>query len=147
FDTLTLTPKWEINGGLRLDSYQTKFTSSTACGGSGRRAVACPTGVDNGTPVTTIDTGKSGNLFNWKAGALYHITDNGNLYVNYAVSQQPPGGSNFQLATQSSSSKSQDRTDFKAQRAKTYEVGSKWQVFNKQLLLSAVLFRTEISND
>ena len=36
FDTLTLTERIEINGGLRLDNYHTKYDSATACGGSGR---------------------------------------------------------------------------------------------------------------
>lgn len=52
---------------------------------------------------------------NWKAGALYHLTENGNVYINYAVSQQPPGGNNFALA-QSGSGNSANRTDFKPQK-------------------------------
>jgi catecholate siderophore receptor len=91
FDTLTLTERIEVNGGLRLDNYHTKYDSATACGGSGRGAIACPPGQSTGSPVTTVDTAKSGNLVNWKAGALYRLTEQGNVYVNYAISQQPPG--------------------------------------------------------
>ena len=83
---------------------------------------------------------------NWKAGALYHLTDNGNLYVNYAVSQQPPGGSNFTLA-QSGTGNSANRTDFKPQKAKTSELGTKWELMDKRLLLTAALFRTDIENE
>ncbi|MGQ7790463.1 TonB-dependent receptor domain-containing protein [Shigella flexneri] len=83
-----------------------------------------------GSPVTTVDTAKSGNLVNWKAGALYHLTENGNVYINYAVSQQPPGGNNFALA-QSGSGNSANRTDFKPQKANTSEIGTKWQVLDK----------------
>jgi outer membrane receptor for monomeric catechols len=36
--------------------------------------------------TTTVDTAKSGNLVNWKAGALYRLTEQGNIYVNYAIS-------------------------------------------------------------
>ncbi len=100
FDTLTLTERIEINGGLRLDNYHTKYDSATACGGSGRGAIACPPGQSTGSPVTTVDTAKSGNLVNWKAGALYRLTEQGNVYVNYAISQQPPGGSSFALGRQ-----------------------------------------------
>ncbi|MCL0268518.1 TonB-dependent receptor, partial [Klebsiella pneumoniae] len=78
FDTLALTDRVEVNGGLRLDSYHTKYDSATACGGSGRGAVACPPGQSTGSPVTTVDTAKSGNLVNWKAGALYRLTEQGN---------------------------------------------------------------------
>ncbi|MEL7695378.1 MULTISPECIES: catecholate siderophore receptor Fiu [Pantoea] len=146
FDTLQITQDVELNGGIRLDNYHTEYDSKTACGGSGRGALACPAGNAPGTPVTTIDTAKSGNLVNWKAGALYHLTENGNLYINYAVSQQPPGGSNFALA-QSGSGNSANRTDFKPQKAKTTEIGSKWQVFDDRLQLNAALFRTDIENE
>ncbi|EAY4772445.1 catecholate siderophore receptor Fiu [Salmonella enterica] len=146
FETLTLTDKIEVNGGIRLDNYHTQYNSATACGGSGRRAVNCPKGTISGTPVTTTDTAKSGNLINWKAGALYRLTDEGNIYINYAISQQPPGGSNFALAA-GGSGNSPNRTDFKPQKAKTGEIGTKWQILDKRLLLNAALFRTSIENE
>ncbi|ELH2231502.1 TonB-dependent receptor, partial [Escherichia coli] len=99
-----------------------------------------------GSPVTTVDTAKSGNLVNWKAGALYRLTEQGNVYVNYAISQQPPGGSSFALAA-SGSGNSANRTDFKPQKAKSSELGTKWQISDKRLLLSAALFRTDIENE
>ncbi len=145
FDTLTLTERIEINGGLRLDNYHTKYDSATACGGSGRGAIAA-TGQWTGSPVTTVDTAKSGNLVNWKAGGLYRLTEQGNVYVNYAISQQPPGGSSFALAA-SGSGNSANRTDFKPQKAKCSELGTKWQIFDNRLLLSAALFRTDIENE
>lgn len=146
FDTLTLTDRIEVNGGVRLDSYHTQYSSATACGGTGRRAVACLSGMVPGTPVTTTDTAKSGNLVNWKAGALYRLTGQGNIYVNYAISQQPPGGSNFALAA-GGSGNSANRTDFKPQKAKTGEIGTKWQILDKRLMLNAALFRTDIENE
>ncbi|ADU69732.1 catecholate siderophore receptor Fiu [Pantoea sp. At-9b] len=146
FDTLAITQNFELNGGIRLDNYHTDYDSATACGGTGRGALACPAGVATGTPVTTVDTAKSGNLVNWKAGALYRLTEHGNVYVNYAISQQPPGGSNFALAA-GGSGNSASRTDFKPQKAKSSEVGTKWEVLDKRLLLNAALFRTDIENE
>ena len=146
FDTLSITKNFELNGGIRLDSYHTEYDSATACGGTGRGALACPTGIAPGTPITTVDTAKSGNLVNWKAGALYRLTEQGNLYVNYAISQQPPGGSSFALAA-GGTGNSANRTDFQPQKAKSSEVGTKWQVLDKRLLLNAALFRTDIENE
>lgn len=146
FDTLAITKNFELNGGIRLDSYHTDYDSATACGGNGRGALACPTGIAPGTPITTVDTAKSGNLVNWKAGALYRLTEQGNVYVNYAISQQPPGGSSFALAA-GGTGNSANRTDFKPQKAKSSEVGTKWQVLDKRLLLNAALFRTDIENE
>ena len=53
FDTLQITRDFELNGGIRLDNYHTEYDSATACGGSGRGAITCPTGVAKGSPVTT----------------------------------------------------------------------------------------------
>ncbi|WP_347557039.1 catecholate siderophore receptor Fiu [Robbsia sp. KACC 23696] len=146
FDTIDFGSRFQINGGVRWDYYDTDYTSSTACGGTGRTVVACPTGIATNTPVQTVNTSTSGNLFNWKAGALYRLTQNGNIYANYAISQQPPGGSNFALAA-SGSGNSTGRIDFAPQRAKTMEVGTKWELFDKRLLTNAALFRTDIEND
>lgn len=49
FDTLQITREFELNGGIRLDNYRTEYDSATACGASGRGAVACPTGVAKGS--------------------------------------------------------------------------------------------------
>ncbi len=146
FDTLQITRDFELNGGIRLDSYHTEYDSASLCGGTGRGAIACPAGVAKNSPVTTVDATKSGNLVNWKTGALYHLAQNGNVYVNYAISQQPPGGSNFALAA-GGTGNSANRTDFKPQKAKTSEAGTKWELLDKRLLLSAALFRTDIEND
>lgn len=145
FDTIDLNDKWQINGGIRLDHYRTKYDSATACGGSGRGAIDCPSGVSTGTPITTVDEELSGNLVNWKLGALYRVAPNGNIYFNYGVSQQPPGGANFQLAAEGAGNA--NSVDFKPQKAKTAELGTKWELFDRQLLVSAALFRTEITNE
>ncbi|WP_117092494.1 TonB-dependent receptor domain-containing protein, partial [Klebsiella pneumoniae] len=42
---------------------------------------------------------------------------------------------------------SANRTDFKPQKAKTSEVGTKWELMDKRLLLTATLFRTDIENE
>ncbi|MGU0015996.1 hypothetical protein ACVXG9_10970 [Escherichia coli] len=52
--------------------------------------------------------------------------------------RQPPGGNNFALA-QSGSGNSANRTDFKPQKANTSEIGTKWQVLDKRLLLTAAV--------
>lgn len=146
FDTLSITRDFEINGGMRLDRYDTDYDSATACGATGRGAVACPAGVRKGTPITTVDTSKSGSLLNWKAGALYHLTREGNVYINYATSKQPPGGSNFALSA-GGAGNSANRTDFSPQKAKSGEIGTKWEILDKRLLLNAAVFRTDIENE
>jgi catecholate siderophore receptor len=146
FDTMEVGDRWQFNGGLRWDYYRTQYSSATACGGTGRTVVGCPSGAANGTPVTTVDANKSGNLIDWKIGALYRLTRNGNIYFNYAISQQPPGGSNFALAA-AGSGNSAGRVDFAPERAKTAEFGTKWELFDNRLLATAAVFRTDITNE
>ncbi|OWT68209.1 MULTISPECIES: catecholate siderophore receptor Fiu [unclassified Achromobacter] len=143
FDTVEMNDWWQVNGGIRLDHYRTTYDSATACGGTGRNVVSC-NGAPTGSPVGTIDTKASGNLVDWKLGTLFRVAANGNVYANYGVSQQPPGGSTFTLAADGANANS---PDFKPQKAKTAELGTKWELFDRNLLASAALFRTEVEND
>jgi catecholate siderophore receptor len=143
FDTVELTDRIQVNGGLRYDHYKTSFDASNICNnGTGNSAVPCGA-LPVGSAVPTSNTSTAGNLLDWKLGALYRLTKHGNVYANFAVSQQPPGGSNFSLA---SASGPDGGFNVAPSKAKTYEVGTKWELFNEKLLTNAALFRTEIGN-
>jgi len=144
FDTLKFTDSLLITGGVRVDDYKTDYTSYVACGGSGRRAVACPTGVDTGTIITNVDETADDTLFNWKLGAVYKFGDLVSTYANYAISQQPPGGDNFQLSDSDSSA---DNPDMDPQEAKTAEIGTKWALLNDALALDIALYDTKVTNE
>ena len=141
FDTLKFNEQWQVNAGVRLDHYKTEFDSAVTCGG--RNAPACGTLPAN-TAVPGLHARKSGNLTNWKVGVLYKPAANGSVYANYAISQQPPGGSTLTL---SSSANSADNPNFDPQKARTAEVGTKWEFYDSRLLLTGALYRTEIDND
>jgi len=141
FDTLKFNEQWQVNAGVRLDHYQTDFDSAVTCGG--RNAPACGTLPAN-SAVPGLDARKSGNLTNWKIGVLYKPAPNGSVYANYAISQQPPGGSTLTL---SSSANSADNPNFDPQKAKTAEVGTKWEFYDSRLMLTGAIYRTEINND
>jgi len=126
FDTLKFNEQWQLNGGLRLDHYKTHYATYGATGD------------------TTLDLGKRGNLLNYKLGVLYKPAPNGSIYANYALSQQPPGGSNFAL---SSSASSAANPNMDPQKAKTFEIGTKWELLDKRMLVSGALFRTEVINE
>ena len=140
FDTLTLNERWQLNGGVRFDHYKTEFSSLVACGARG--APVCGS-LPNGTIVPGVDAGKSDTLFNWKLGALYKPAENGSIYIDYALSQQPPGGSSLSL---SASANSLDNPIFDPEKARTAELGTKWELFDARLLLSAALYRTDVTN-
>jgi catecholate siderophore receptor len=143
FDTLKFGEQWMVTGGLRMDHYKTDFTSLVACGAA-RNPVPCPTGQPAGTIVQGVNATASDNLLNWKLGVIYKPAANGSIYADYAVSAQPPGGSQLQLSTASNSA---DNPSLDPQKARTAEVGTKWNLLADNLLLTAALYRTEVSNN
>ncbi|TYC81556.1 catecholate siderophore receptor Fiu [Novosphingobium sp. BW1] len=140
FDDLLL-----VTGGLRLDHYTTRYNSMAVCNGrdSGRGAVPCGD-AEVGTIVETNDLKAKDTLFNWKFGAVLKPVEPVSLYVNYAISQQPPGGSNFTL---SSSDTNANNPNLKPQKAKTIEGGIKWSPLGGALAVNAAVFQTRVENE
>jgi catecholate siderophore receptor len=144
FDTLKFSERWLVTGGLRADRYQTDYRSTAVCNnGTGRGAVPCGD-APVGTIVETVDADSKDTLLNWKLGAVYKPVEAGSVYANYAISQQPPGGDSFQLSTSASSL---NNPDMDPQKAKTYELGTKWNLLRDALTLNFALFRTEVTNE
>jgi catecholate siderophore receptor len=141
FDTLKFGERWQVNAGVRLDHYTTDFTSLVACGGRGGPACG---NLATGTIVPGVDARKTDNLKNYKLGVLYKPAANGSIYANFAVSQNPPGGNSLAL---SSSASSADNPIFDPQKARTTEVGTKWDLLGEKLLLTAALYRTTVTNE
>lgn len=145
FDTAKFfDEKLLVTGGVRVDHYETSYAATAICNdGTGRGAVPC-NGQPVGSVVTTADLTASDTLFNWKLGAVFKPIQPVSLYVNYAISQQPPGGANFSL---SSAATSLDNPNLKPQKAKTIEGGVKWAAMDGKLLLTAAVFRTQVTNE
>lgn len=141
FDTLPMGERWQLNGGLRVDRYRTRFSNLVACGG--RRTPACGP-LPAGTPVPDVDADVSGTLFSWKLGALYKPSANGSVYANYAIAQQPPGGGSLELSSRENSA---DNPAFDPQDTRTAELGTKWSLAGDRLLLTAAAFDTRVRNE
>lgn len=141
FDTMRFNDQWQVNAGARLDHYTTDFSSRVVCGG--RRGPDCGA-LPDGTVVAGVDARKSGNLPNYKLGVLYKPVPNGSIYANFAVSQEPPGGNSLSLSDRSNSA---DNPQFDPQKARTVEVGTKWDLLGEKLLLTGALYRTTVTND
>ncbi|MEP6882457.1 MAG: catecholate siderophore receptor Fiu, partial [Dokdonella sp.] len=141
FDTVTLNDRWQINAGIRVDRYDANFRSTLVCGSRG--APLCGD-LAAATIVPGVDDSVSDTLFSWKAGVLFKPAENGSLYVNVAITQQPPGGASLEL---SASANSVNNTIYDPQKATTAEMGTKWELVDSRLLLNAALYRTDVSNE
>jgi len=124
FDTLKLNERWQLNAGLRIDHFKTNTESRTLSNN-----VLMPSKV-----------GLSDNLLSWKAGAVYKPASNGSIYAAYAKSMTPPGSGNFSLST---SSTSQQNAAMDPQETINYELGTKWELLDKRLSLTAAVYRTD----
>lgn len=140
FDTAHLTDALLLTGGIRFDRYDTDYLGHLPC--TANNSQPC-----NGAPVGTLTTlrlNSKDTLFNWKLGAVYKVGDVASIYANYAVSQQPPGGATLELSPAANSA---NNPLYDPQKAKTFEVGSKWNLLDDALLLTMALYQTDVSNE
>ena len=92
FDTMSFAEKWQFTAGFRVDSFETDFDRAVLS-----TAVTHPT-----LPVGTLvpsNVQVEDTLFSYKVGLLYKPVENGSIYLSHAISQQPPGGTNFIFST------------------------------------------------
>jgi catecholate siderophore receptor len=125
FDTIELGSRWQINGGIRFEYYDTEFRAVDAAG------------------VTTTDQSGSDGLFSGKVGVLYRINSSGNFYVSYGTVVTPPGAANFTLSAQPNN---QNNPNVKPQESNNLEAGSKWDFLGGRLSLNGAVFRTRNKN-
>ncbi len=124
FDAFDIGPRFRVNGGVRVENYNTKS-----------HAVAA-TGI-----VTDVEG--DGTLVSGKAGLIFRLNDKGNLYVSYGSSLTPPGSANFQL---NAAATNQNNPNVDPQKSVNYEVGSKWDLASNRLQLTGAIFWTENTN-
>jgi catecholate siderophore receptor len=124
FDTVDLG-KWQVNGGVRAEHYETTFRSVNAAG------------------LVTADLGSSDVIMSGKAGVLYKASPTGNVYASVGTSVTPPGTANFTLSAQLNN---QNSPNVEPQESTNYEVGAKWDVAGGRLSLNAAVFHTENRN-
>jgi len=125
FDAVDLNSRWQVNGGLRWEHYDTTFKAIGTTG------------------VATTDEHAQDGLFSGKAALLYKINDAGNVYLSYGTTATPPGTANFTL---SSAANNQNNPNVKPQQAANYEVGSKWDLPGGRASLTSAAFHTVNKN-
>lgn len=124
FDGVDLSSRVRLNGGVRVERYDTTSHSVNA------------TGV-----VTDLEG--DGTLVSAKAGLIYRLSNQGNLYLSYGSSLTPPGSTNFVL---NASETNQNNPNVDPQKSTNYEVGTKWDLAGNRLMLSGAFFYTENTN-
>jgi len=123
FDKARIGDHWEINGGVRYDHLDTDYTSRDAAG-------------------QTTNLERSDDMVSWRAALVFKPVETGSIYVAYGTSFNPAS----ELLVSSSATAVINQFDTDPEENRTVEVGTKWDLFEERLLLSAALFRTEKTN-
>lgn len=144
FDTLSLTNSLKFNVGLRADRYKTKTTTGTlVTGGTGGNLASYLSQGYNVGDVVINDLDDDGTLISWNTGLVFKPAANGSIYLAFGDAQTPPAGDNFVL---SATAGNQSNAALEPQKTTTAEIGTKWELLNKSLNVSASVYRTENEN-
>ena len=130
YDTIELNKHWQITGGLRLERYNVGIDSKNA----------------NGTPQGALDGySESHTTLGGKVGVVYKPVEEGSLYASFGVSHLPPGSylSNPDISRTGDNAFPGFIRGADPVRSLNYEVGVKWDFFDRRLSTAAALFRTE----
>ena len=141
FDTLTLTDSLKFSLGLRADRYKTETSTGTmVTGGSGGNLATYSAQGYKVGDVVISHLEDDDTLLSWNAGLVFKPAANGSIYVAFADAQTPPAGANFVL---SATAGNQANAELDPQQTTTAELGTKWELLNKRLNVSAAIYRTE----
>ena len=92
--------------------------------------------------VATPTEGRKDSFWNYQLGLVYKPLPNGSIYVSYATSSNPAGENLGQGGGADGVGGAAQIRDVKPERSRSLELGTKWNVLNERLSLSAAVFET-----
>ena len=138
FDTLKFGERWMLNLGARYEHNRgdsSPYIVSTTPGSIGRIV-----GKDDAGHAENKDI-----LFSYRAGLVYKPVEHGSVYLSYANSKTPSKASVNGTCTVSSTTGGANCT-VDPESAVNIELGTKWEVLDRRLALTAAVFRNEREN-
>jgi len=127
FDTLQFGPRWELTGGARLERFNVDYRSLAA----------------NGTAVAGFPLQRTDDMLSWRAGLVYKPTPYGSFYTGYGTSFNPAADGNAGLVL---STTGNNNAALAPEENRGFELGTKWELSQRRLIVSAAVFRTEKTN-
>jgi catecholate siderophore receptor len=124
-----------LNGGVRLDDYKIKVSGF---------------GTVNNVANSFGSQAQQYDMPNFNVGAVIKPLPIASLYAAYATSSNPVGaefdGTSVQYGGLSPSLNGNPNQIFGPEQNRAIEVGTKWELFDRHLLVTAALFQTEKDN-
>ncbi|MEC7931409.1 MAG: TonB-dependent receptor, partial [Pseudomonadota bacterium] len=136
FAAVKIVEQLELNGGIRWEHNRARFRSDS---------IATP--ATGGAYTTGARQESTDDLFSYRVGLVFKPVEYASLYIAYGNSKNPVSTtvrSGCGLADEGNNFT--DPCDIKPEQAVNYEIGGKIDLFDRQLQLSAALFRNERTN-
>ncbi|MFC6167431.1 TonB-dependent receptor [Acinetobacter terrestris] len=139
-DSIEFNPQWILDLGVRWDKFDTEQTMTY---GARNSAVL----GSSTTPPTKLvgekDTAESDtDFFTYQAGLTFKPVEHGSIYASYATSANPVGVD----AGDGSEGVGAAYSNLDPEESQTFEIGTKWDLLQDRLNLTAAIFRTEKQN-
>lgn len=118
FDTIHLSQQWLLNAGLRYDSFKVSQDGNNA-------------------------KSRKDSIWNYQAGVVYKPVPFGAVYLSYGTSSNPSGENLGQAGGADGPAGGAQLHDVKPERSHSWELGTKWDLMQQRLSLSAAIFETK----
>lgn len=147
FDTLKFDEQWMLNLGARYEKNEGDSATWNI------KTFTAPTPANPNPDNTNIGqvlgrapvAANEDNLFSYRAGLVYKPVENGTVYLSYSNSKTPSKASvNGSCTLASTTGTANCSVD--PETAVNIELGTKWEVFDARLALTAAVFRNEREN-
>lgn len=126
FDTIKLDEKLELSGGLRWDRFETDYQNVPIRG-------SLTSGVKN----KTVYLSRNDEAVTWRIGPVFKPVPNGSIYVGYGTSFNP-SAEGLSLAA--------NNVEVEPEKSHSFEIGTKWDLFDNRLSVQGSIFRIEKTN-
>lgn len=126
FDTLRFSPHWQASAGIRLDYYATELRQPSA--------------------GTTVEP-DGDYFFNYQLGLVYKPVRYGSIYLSHSTATTPAplsGGVYDQLVGPNGFGA--PNADIDPEQTTSYELGTKWALFDQRLRVAAAIFQMTRDN-
>jgi len=130
-DTIKFDEQWQLIAGLRWDRFEANY-HSTGYAPDGSVAAL--------TDVKRVDEGPS-----YRAALVYKPVEQGTVYFGYGDSFNP-SAEGIESLISAGRSVAQANLNLDAEKSRTFELGTKWELAGGRLLLTSAIFRTEKTN-
>ena len=124
FDTVKLNEQWSLNGGVRYDKFKVSKNES----------------ISRGKVVPSAS--REDGMWNYQAGVIFKPAKNGSIYLSYGTSSNPSGENLGQAGGADGPASAASVNDLKPEKSGSWELGTKWDLLDEKLSLTAAVFET-----